>query len=110
MGTVCEDYVESVDHPGRPCDGEKYDHQQQGDGDVVLLTGDALPLVGRVQSHADSMTAHDRQRQRVTDGDHDHRHCVARHDDNEEVDERRYVGRISRPALGSPRLVDDVRQ
>jgi len=72
------------------------------------MGADALPLLGRVQAHADAVAADHGERQPVGDTDDQHRNCVARHHDDEEVRERRRVGRILRPALSRSRLVYDV--
>ena len=108
--TVDEDDIESVDDPRRPGDGEGDDDEEQRDGDVPLLAADAPPLLGRVQAHADAVAADHGERERVADGDDEHWDSVARDDDDEEVDERRHVRRISRSALRRAWLVDDVGQ
>jgi len=105
-----EDDVEGVDDPRRPRNGERDDDEQQRDGDVPLLAADAPPLLGRMQAHADAVTADHGKRPPVGDADDQQRHGVARDHDDEEVDEGRRVGRISWPALGSCWLVDDSRQ
>ena len=107
---IGEDNVEGVDHPRCPGNGERQDDEQQSGGDVPLLTTDAPPLLGRVKAHAQTVTADDGERQRVADGDDQHRNGVARADDGEEVREGRRVGGITRTALRSRWLVDDIGQ
>ena len=108
--TAGEDGVEGVDDPRRPGDGEWEDDQQEGDGDVALLTADAAPLLGRVEPHSDAVAADDGERQPVTDADDEQRNGVAGDDDREEVGERGDVGRVARSALRRSRFVDDVGQ
>jgi len=107
---VVEDDVESVDHPRRPGDGEGDDNEQQGDGDVPLLAADALPLLGRVQAHADSVAADHGEGEPVADSDDQHRNSIARDDDDEEVCKGCDIGWVSRSALCRSWLVDDVGQ
>jgi len=77
---------------------------------VALLGSDARPLLGRVVTQPRTVITDDAKRERVADADHQHRHSVARHDDDEEMNEGRRVGRIARSALGRGWLIDDIRQ
>jgi len=70
----------------------------------------APPLLSRMGTHSVAVPAYDAERERVADTDHQHRHGVARHDDDKEVSDGCRVGRVARSALSRGGLIDNIRQ